>query len=119
MNKSLKLLRAGFESSSGLTPEFDAFSKVFTKEITKELADAGATDIQVRRGHFDLRGNYTVGTQTMYFSLPDVRGGGYPIGGVKGVPIMYRTCKDYQDYTGGTNRWTELKTGVGFALCGK
>ena len=111
MNKSLKLLRAGFESSSGLTPEFDAFSKVFTKEITKELADAGATDIKTHRGHFYLSGFYTVGTQCWYFNLPDVRG--------TGGKIMYRTCKDYQDYTGGTNRWAELKTGVGVALCGK
>lgn len=106
MKKSLALFRKGFRSSSSMTPEFKTFSETFKKELKKELESNGATNVKFNVGHFYLSGFYTVGTQANYFSISDVRG-------FREERILFRTAKDYKDYTGGTNRYTEIKTGMG------
>jgi len=108
MKKSIELLRAGFESSSGLTSEFDKFYKTFKSEFRKELKSQGATDIKFNRGHFFISGFCTIDNQVFYFSLPDVRGSNFRM-----PKLMYRTAKDYKDFTGGQNRFAEIKTGMG------
>ena len=105
MNKTLKLLRAGFESSSETTQEFLAFVRTFKKEFGAELKAIGASNIEYHRGHFEVTGFYTVGKQPWYFSLHDVRF--FP-----DEQIMYRTAKDYKDYSGGSNVYATIKTGM-------
>ena len=101
MNKSLELLRKGFKSSSGKTPEFAHFCRVFKAEFIKELKEAGATEYKFSIGHFYISGFFTSNKQLYYFSLSDVRS----------MPevIMYRTAKNYNDYTGGPNQFTSIK----------
>ena len=106
MNKTLALLKTGFESSSGKTPEFLSLVPVFKKEFKKELTSVGATNIQFNVGHFYISGFYTIGTQSYYFCLDDVRWNS------ENSSIYYRTAKDYKDYTGGCNRYTTIQTGM-------
>jgi hypothetical protein len=108
MRKSIELLYSGFESSSGLTPEFNEFYKTFKREFTKELKSQGATNIKFSRGHFYISGFCIIDGQIFYFSLPDVRGSQFRI-----PKLMYRTAENYKDFTGGMNRFAEIKTGMG------
>ena len=116
MKQSLLLLLAGFESSSGLTEQFRNFFNVFKREISKELRSVGATNIKMSRGHFSVSGFFMSATgQTDYFSLSDVRDMQY---GLKHNPnscmsqLLYRTAKDYKDYTGGGNQYVAIKSGM-------
>ena len=120
MKQTLKLLLKGFESSSFTTPEFKAFYNTFKKEFTKELLSIGATAITFSRGHFYVSGFFTIGTQAWYFSLSDVRGMEY---GLRINPdscsnkLLYRTAKDYKDYTGGGNRYAKIQEGMAEEMC--
>ena len=107
MNRSIQMLKQGFESSSGLTPEFAQFFNTFKKEFSQELKSVGATDIKFSRGHFDITGFCTINGQVWYFSLGDVRGSEYQI-----PNLMYRTAKDYKDYRGGSNQWVKIESGM-------
>jgi hypothetical protein len=49
----------GFESSSGLTPEFANFYKAFKKEFTSLLKNMGCSDVRMIRGHFYVSGFFT------------------------------------------------------------
>lgn len=114
MKQTHKLLKKGFESSSGRTPEFMEFCKVFKTEFTKFLTDRKCTKIEIGTGHFFVSGFFTApNNQTFYFSLPDVRS--YREGDTHYGALMYRTAKDYNDYTGGSNRRVplhEMKKGI-------
>lgn len=100
MKKSIMLLSQGFESSSGLTPEFAEFAKIFKSEITKELKAIGAKDIKIGRGHFYLSGFFTHADQVWYISLSDVRW--------SNETMLYRKAKSYSDYTGGSNMYVDI-----------
>jgi len=105
MNRTKLLLAQGFESSSVKTPEFKSFARDFKREFTQELKSIDATNIKFSVGHFYVSGFFTSKTgQVYYFSLSDVRG----------CPnqLMYRTAKDYKDYTGGMNQWTNISKGM-------
>lgn len=117
MKKSIAMIRAGFESSCYETDEFKSFFTTFKREFTKELQSVGATNIVFRKGHFYVSGFYTIGTQAWYFTLSDVRGVPH-IHGISGIPFMYRKCKDYKDYTGESNRWVSMGTGMGAGMHG-
>jgi hypothetical protein len=107
MKKSLLLLKAGFESSSLLTPEFAMFSKIFKKELTAILTELSCTNIEISRGHFYLSGFFKRGTQIWYFSISDVR--------YFESEILFRTATSFKDYTGGVNqylRMSPLKNGL-------
>ena len=67
MKNTVIALLAGFESSSGKTPEFLTFFRTFKKEFRKELESIGATNIQINRGHFYVSGFFTVNGQCYYF----------------------------------------------------
>ena len=115
MKKSIALLLGGFESSSGTTPEFKAFYSTFKKEFTAELKSVGATNIVFSKGHFYISGFYTVNGQVWYFNLNDVRGMDYAL---KNHPyscssqLLYRTAKDYKDYSGGSNQYVRIESGM-------
>ncbi len=120
MKKSLKMLLAGFESSCSLTPEFAQFFRTFKSEFTKELKSIDATNIVFSRGHFYLSGFFTLNNQAWYFYLSDVRSMDY---GLKNHPescrskLLYRTAKDYKDYTGGQNRYVVIEKGMAQKMC--
>ena len=111
MNKTLELLKKGFESSSTETPEFKEFFKVFKKEFTKELKDNGVTKVVFSKGHFDISGFFTKG-RSWYFSLSDVRGSDYLINSGRPVTMLYRTARDFSDYTGGSNCYVNVGPGM-------
>lgn len=114
MKKTLKLLTIGFESSTRNTPEFNSFFRTFKSEFSKELKSIGATNIKIEAGHFYISGFFTSPSgQIYYFSLPDVRGMEYILQRGCSVELMYRTAKDYKDFTGGPNQWVKIETGMG------
>ena len=115
MKETVKLLEAGFESSSGKTPEFMAFTKVFKKEFTSELKSIAATDIIFSIGHFYISGFFTVNGQPYYFSSPDVRDMNYSLGINR--QLLYRTAKDYKDYSGGVNRYAKIRFDMSADMC--
>ena len=109
MNIIITLLRKGFESSSGKTPEFITFCRAFKKYFTKELKSIGATNIVFSNGHFDITGFFTSESgQIYYISLPDVRGAEFK----NNYELMYRTAEHYKDYLGGGNQWAEISEGM-------
>ena len=69
MNKSIELIKKGFESSSETTPEFLEFYRTFKSEFRKELKSIGATNIVFSRGHFYVSGFFTLNGQGWYFSI--------------------------------------------------
>ena len=115
MKKSLALLLIGFQSSTGLTPEFAQFYRTFKSEFTKELKSIGATNIVFSRGHFYISGFFTVNGQAYYFNLSDVRGMDYSL---RNNPdscmsqLLYRTAQHYKDYTGGMNQYVRIGQGM-------
>lgn len=107
MNKTISLLRQGFESSSQTTPEFLAFYRTFKKELTKALTERGCTKIEIGKGHFYCSGFFTSPSgQIYYISIPDVRG--FSERDFCNGSMMYRTAKHYKDYTGGSNQWVKI-----------
>jgi hypothetical protein len=112
MNKSIAMLRRGFESSSTLTPEFAQFYRTFKSEFTKELLSVGATNIVFSRGHFYVSGFCTINGQIWYFSLSDVRGMEHCLNQWCSGQLMYRTAQHYKDWTGGRNQWANFETGM-------
>ena len=116
MKNTIALLLVGFESSSGTTQEFLNFVRTFKREFTKELKSIGATDIKIGKGHFYVSGFFTsVSGQVYYFSLSDVRGMDYALTNNPDnvqSQLMYRTARDYKDFTGGGNQWVTIKSGM-------
>jgi hypothetical protein len=99
--KWLIRITEGFESSSGKTPEFKSFVRLFKNEFKKYLQGLGATNIEIGAGHFYLSGFFDIGDQVWYFSTPDVR---YLISS----SMLVRTAKHHKDWTGGLNQSAAL-----------
>lgn len=110
MNKSLAMLKAGFQSSSGLTPEFQKFFDTFKNEFGKELKNIGATNIEFSCGHFYCSGFFDINGKSYYFSIPDVRG--FSANSVHFGNLLYRTAKNHKDYTGGANQYVKFEKGM-------
>lgn len=117
MKKSIELIMKGFYSSSNTTKEFMNFVRTFRSEFTKELKSIGATDIQIGKGHFYVSGFFTVDGQAWYFSLSDVRGIQYCLNQSCMGKLLYRTAKNYKDFTGGQNRYAKIETGMAQNMC--
>lgn len=101
MKKVAIALKKGFESSSGLTPEFASFFRLFKSEITKVWKELGAVKIEVNRGHFYSYGFAELADHRIYyFNLGDVRGGG---------SMFIRTATSFKDFTGGRNEWASVE----------
>jgi hypothetical protein len=92
----IELLKQTFESSSGLTPQFSHFYKVFRRDFTDFLKGRGITRMTFNRMHFEVSGFFEMpGGQIWYFNTGDVRWD-------KGNMLL-RTAKSFEDYTGGSN----------------
>lgn len=89
-------------------PEFKKFTSLFKSFMKTELEKIKATNIVFSVGHYYISGFFTnANGQPFYFSISDVRGS-LPVSGYQ-HPLMYRTAKDYKDYTGGSNRWINME----------
>lgn len=110
MNKIASLIEQGFESSTGPTPEFNAFAKKFRSAIAAELKKQGCKLIKFSKGHFEVSGTYQSGDNVAYFSLPDVRMGSMD------CRLMYRNANDGKTGVGSANNWVAIKDGIGEKL---
>lgn len=100
--KQIKLGEEHFGSGGRNTPAFHTFFRSFTNKLTKQLRDAGCSNIEFSKGHFYLSGFFKKGDQWWYFSLSDVRSNwGEP-------SLLYRTAKDNKDFTGGINKYVPV-----------
>lgn len=91
-----------FISSSGKTLQWKRFSRMFRNDMKKLLGELGATDIRISTGHFYMSGFFTARIgQVYYFSISDVRF-------FQRDPLLLRTAKDYEDYSGGSNQFIPL-----------
>ena len=112
MNKSIELIKKGFESSSETTPEFLEFYRTFKSEFRKELKSIGATNIVFSRGHFYVSGFFTLNGQGWYFSIPDVRHMNLYTRDSHFSDLLYRKVKHCEDYTGEYNRYVNIEIGM-------
>lgn len=55
-----------------------------------------AENIKLHKGYYYCSGFFTVDGQCYYITTGDTR---------MNLGVMYRTAKDYKDYTGGINEW--------------
>lgn len=96
MKRAIATTKTEFESSTGRTPEYLAWHRVFKREFTAFLISKGATAIAIGNpNHFDMSGFFTMGTQAWYFRIEDLRW--------SKSDMLIRTAKSYRDYTGGRN----------------
>jgi len=97
----LKLNKMKNYTGSDLGQDFKTFFTKETKHITIILKSIGCTDIQMSRQFYYYYGFFTSPTgQPYYFSCSDVRFWKYE-------KILFRTVKNYNDYTGGHNQYIE------------
>lgn len=90
-----------FKSSASKTPEFSAFIRDIRKYIKGNLPDK-AELINFSIGHFEVSG-FIKRKNYVYFLIGDLRGGGWD------KTILVRTAKNEEDFTGGSNDYTNLK----------
>lgn len=99
MDKSINvLLKQEFPSTSGLTPEFDNFFRVFSSEFRSLLKkEFDVVDVKISRGHNYISGFFKQKNgEIWYFNLGDVRWN-------KG-DMLVRSAKGFDDFTGGSNQ---------------
>src|SRR5258708_2020895 len=88
-------------TGSDLGQDFKKFYTSEKKLITKHLLSLGCTKIEMSRQFYYFYGFFTSPNgQAYYFSCSDVRH--FP-----NSPILYRTIKDYNDFTGGANQYCD------------
>ena len=104
MERIVQLIRNGFESSSGTTPEFKSFARKFKNDLNKELTKINATMTEFTRGHFYVSGFFRLKCgKCFYFSISDVRF--FP-----DDQMLYRTAESETDYRGGRNQYITMET---------
>jgi len=110
MKKTLQLLRAGFESSSQETQEFNEFYKVFVSEFKHELKKYyKVKDFAANKGHFYISGFFKLeDNRIFYFSIPDVRTFDARLRSGAFGGLLLRTAESYLDFTGGRNNYLTL-----------
>lgn len=118
MKKSLELLMAGFESSSGVTEEFKKFYRTFKSEFSKILKGMGVIETEFTRLHFGVSVFFKLSSGHCYYlSISDVRDIAFTF---RSPQLLIRTVKDFKDYKGGPNHYifldedfeTNLRRGV-------
>jgi len=102
MKRITNKIRQGFQSSSGVTPEWKSFVRIFRNDLRKELDKVGAEEFELHRGHFYVYGFFRMGDQWYYISISDVRF--FPDG-----RMLIRTAESYNDFTGGRNNYIPIK----------
>lgn len=104
MQKTIALLKRGFESSCYKTPEFTAFCRTFKSEFKKVLDGLGCTGLECSNGHFYVSGFFnSADGRLWYFNIGDVRWMGRP------HSLLVRTARHRKDYSGGTNMYAKLE----------
>ena len=87
---------------SDLSPQFKTFFRKQKSKITKILTAKGCTNIVLDYGFYYFSGFFTDAKgQFWYLSCSDVRYFAYD-------KLLYRTAKNYKDYTGGVNRYVKI-----------
>ena len=106
MIKALQATQKHFESSTGKTPEYLAWHRLFKKEFTQLLTNLGCSKIQIGNpNHFDMSGFFqTKSGQVWYFRIEDVRW--------SKDTMLIRTATSFADYTGGQNQYVSLNQGI-------
>jgi hypothetical protein len=85
-----------------LGQDFKAFFSRERRRIMRNLKEMGCTNIKMGYGFYYFSGFFTNKYgQPFYFSCSDVRHFGY-------TRLLYRTAKDYKDFTGGMNRYVDV-----------
>ena len=95
-----------WEFSTGGTTgaDFKVFAKLFRKFI-KENLPPGAVLKKFNVNHYYVSGFIERNNKYVYFSISDVR----YFKNAWAENILIRTAKNEEDYTGGSNRFTDLK----------
>lgn len=99
-------LIAGWNTSgtnSNHDPAWIVFKSMFRSALVSELKKINAVNIVFSYGHYYISGFFTVNAQPYYFSISDVRH-------FNNDKLLYRTAKDYKDYTGGCNHYAKMET---------
>lgn len=91
-----------FENSSITTEQCKQFYNDL-KKVLKNILGSEYT-IKISLGHFYISGFIEKNNKFVYFSIEDLRENGEEFNS-----ILYRTAKSFDDYTGGSNRYTELE----------
>jgi len=82
-----------------LGQDFKDFFKREKRRITTNLKAMGCTNVKLDYGFYYFYGFFTSKSgQVYYISCSDVRHWGYS-------QLLYRTAKDYKDWTGGSNQY--------------
>lgn len=105
MKKALASTQQNFESSSGRTPQYLSWHRLFKKELTAFLISVGCTEIKIGKpNHFDMSGFFRSSTgQIWYFSVSDIRW--------SEDKMLIRSAKSFTDYSGGMNQYVSLTRG--------
>ena len=97
----------GFESSSGLTPDFATFASSVKKALKKDCEAVGLELAKFSRGHFEVTAfiRNPATERIAYISIGDMRGGygGHPLD-----QVLYREVQHLKDYSGGRNLYAPL-----------
>jgi len=90
-------------SGSDLSDNFKVWFRKEKNRITKTLKLLGCTKIELNYGFYYFSGFFTSKSgQVYYMSCSDVRH--FPYNN-----LLYRTAKDYNDFTGGANQYINPK----------
>jgi hypothetical protein len=98
LEKSIKLINEKFESSSNKTPQYLKAHKTFKNEF-KKMMNPICNNIEISKpNHFDITGFFELkNNKIYYFSIGDLRW--------SGEIMLFRTAKDFKDYSGGINQY--------------
>lgn len=88
------------------SPSFKSYATKFKNDFNKELNSIGGKITSFNVGHYYISGFFrTKNNECYYFSQSDLRHFNFE-------KLMYRTAKDEKDYTGGMNRYIEIKNNM-------
>lgn len=97
-------------SGSDLGQDFKEFFRKEKSRITRNLKEMGCSNIDMGYGFYYFSGFFTSPSgQAYYFSCSDVRHFEYD-------KLLYRTAKDYKDYSGGSNCYVKVNDLKGMRL---
>ena len=108
MNRIVELIKRGFESTSGKSPEYASFHIKLRNDMRKEVEGIGGVLLDCSRGHFYSSGFFMHKYQMYYFSISDVRW--FTMDGE--YKMLIRTAKGLKDFTGGVNTYQLIKDGM-------
>jgi hypothetical protein len=92
-------------SGNDLGQDFKEFFRLESNRIKKHLKSIGGTKIELSMQFYYFSGFFTSKSgQVYYISSSDVRHFGYD-------KLLYRTAKDYKDYSGGSNQYVSTDRG--------